>query len=355
MAEPHTPPAASTPSSEQLPEAVLITGAGGEVGHGLIDALHNAGVDVVALDMRPLPERSRAHCRWQLEGDVCDRSLLAPLHGEVRITTIYHLAALLSTASERDPERAQRVNVEGTLALFEFARVQAQRHGEPVRFIYPSSIAVFGLPDLDTKHRAGAVVEGVYLDPITMYGCNKLYVEHLGRYHARHYRQIEQPKPLPPIDFRCVRYPGLISAETVPTGGTSDFAPEMLHAAAQGKPYACFVREDARIPFMTMPDAIAATLALANAPREQLRQCIYNLGAFAPTAGEFAGLVRQAFPDAQITFDAIHPVRQGIVDSWPADVDASAAARDFGFRPKHDLQAAFDHYLVPAIRRRYGA
>ena len=93
-----------------------------------------------------------------------------------------------------------------------------------------------------------------------MYGCNKLYCEHLGRYYARHYKQLAAETLSGKVDFRCVRFPGLISAVTVPSGGTSDYAPEMLHAAAQGKPYACFVRPDTRIPFMAMPDGVEALL-----------------------------------------------------------------------------------------------
>ncbi len=351
MQEPADAAAAATRAAQP---AVLITGAGGEVGHGLMDALKDdAATALVGLDIRELPEEYAAMCAETLRGDICDATLLQPLHERYRITHIYHLAALLSSRAERDPEQAHRINVDGSMTLFRFAVEQARRYGEPVTFVYPSSIAVYGLPDLATKERAGAVGEPQFLDPVTMYGCNKLYVEHLGRYFSRHYRQIEMPPPPPPVDFRCVRYPGLISAHTVPSGGTSDYAPEMLHAAAQGEPYACFVREDARIPFMTMPDAIEATLTLAHAPRESLRHCVYNLGAFAPRAEGFAELVREFFPQARITFEP-HPKRQAMVDSWPADVDTTAARTEWGFAPKHDLHTAFAEYLVPAVKRRYG-
>ena len=135
------------------------------------------------------------------------------------------------------------------------------------------------------------------------------------------------------VDFRAIRFPGLISAFTTPSGGTSDYAPEMLHAAAQGRPYACFVREDTRIPFMAMPDAVDALLALADAPAERLASPVYNVTAFNPSAGELADLVRSAFPGAAITF-APDRRRQRIVDSWPEDVDDARARRDWGFRPQ---------------------
>src|SRR5262249_53180266 len=149
-----------------------------------------------------------------------------------------------------------------------------------------------------------------------------------------------------------VRFPGLISAVTVPSGGTSDYGPEMIHAAARGEPYACFVRPDTRIPFMAMPDGVDALMALARAPRERLTQTAYNLGAFAPTAADIRAEVLRAFPDAVVTFQ-VDAKRQGIVDTWPEDVDDAASRRDWGFSPKYDFTAAFREYLIPGIRERY--
>jgi nucleoside-diphosphate-sugar epimerase len=139
---------------------------------------------------------------------------------------------------------------------------------------------------------------------------------------------------------------------TVPSGGTSDFAPEMIHAAARGEPYACFVRPDTRIPFMVMPDAIDALVQLASVSGDRLTQTAYNLAAFNPTAEEICDVVAGAFPRAQIRWQ-VDAKRQRIVDSWPADVDDSAARRDWGFAPRYDFQRAFDDYLIPTIRERY--
>jgi nucleoside-diphosphate-sugar epimerase len=128
----------------------------------------------------------------------------------------------------------------------------------------------------------------------------------------------------------------------------------MLHAAAAGKPYACFVRPDSTIPFMTMPDAIEALLSLAEAPAERLTRQVYNIGAFSLSAAEFAERVKKAFPNAQTTF-VPDLARQGIVDSWPEDVDDSAARRDWGWKPAHGADAAFADYLLPRIRARYAS
>src|SRR5262249_31523341 len=239
----------------------------------------------------------------------------------------------------------------GTLNLLEFAQRQGESHGRPVVFVYPSSIAAYGLPSLAVKTRAGAVTEDQFAHPTTMYGCNKLYCEQLGAYYARHYKQLSADA-IARVDFRCVRFPGLISAVTMPSGGTSDYAPEMIHAAARREPYDCFVRPDTTIPFMAMPDGVQALLTLAAAPRAGLTRSAYNLSAFNPSAEQICDEVAAAFPDAEIGFK-VDAKRQGIVDSWPAAADGAAAREDWGFAPKYDLERAFHEYLIPTIRQRY--
>jgi nucleoside-diphosphate-sugar epimerase len=332
---------------------VLITGAGGEIGHGLIERLAgDQARGIVTLDLNPLEPALASRVQREITGSILDRGLLERVLAEFEVQLVFHLAALLSTRSEFTPVTAHQVNVEGTLNLLEFAQHEAESHGRPVVFLYPSSIAAYGLPDLATKTRAGRVGEDQWLHPTTMYGCNKLYCEQLGSYYARHYKQLSAEPQSGRVDFRCVRFPGLISAATVPSGGTSDYAPEMLHAAANGEPYTCFVRPDTRIPFMAMPDAVEALLTLAAAPRASLTRTAYNVRAFNPSAEEIRDIVVRAFPGARVAFET-DLRRQGIVDSWPADVDDDAARADWKFCPRYDLQGAFDGYLIPAIRRRY--
>ena len=335
-------------------KVVLITGANGEVGHGLIQQLHNMpdAPDVVVLDIRGLDETMMPLVDSTVVGDILDESLLDTLMSEYEIDTIYHLAALLSTHSEFRPTAAHRVNVQGTINLLQLAVEQARWRAQPVKFIFPSSIAVYGVPDLNTKSQLPPLKEDQYTMPTTMYGCNKLYCEHLGRYYAAHYRQLAAEPEQYGVDFRSVRFPGLISALTMPSGGTSDYAPEMLHAAAKGEPYAAFVRPDTCIPFMAMPDAIKALLALSNAPREQLTQAVYNVSSFSLSAADVEAIVRKAFPQAQITYEPSSG-RQNIVDSWPADVDDSAARADWGWSPDYDVRRAFEDYLIPTIQRHY--
>jgi nucleoside-diphosphate-sugar epimerase len=332
---------------------VLITGAGGEIGHGLITRLaQQSERALVTLDVNRMDAAIAPMVDREITGSILDRGLLERVLSEFQVELVFHLAALLSTRSEFTPVTAHQVNVEGTLNLLEFAQQEAQSHGRPVVFMYPSSIAAYGMPDLDTKARAGKVREDDWTHPTTMYGCNKRYCELLGTYYARHYKQLAAEPPGGKVDFRCVRFPGLISATTTPSGGTSDYAPEMIHAAAKGEAYGCFVRPDTRIPFMVMPDGVEALLQLAAAPRERLSRLAYNAAAFNPSAGEMRAVVLEAFPDARITWETDRK-RQGIVDSWPADVDDTAARRDWGFAPRYDFERAFSEYLIPTIRKRY--
>ena len=332
---------------------VLITGASGEIGRSLIERLsEEKRRGIVTLDLTRLDASIAPRVDREITGSILDRGLLERVLAEYQVELVFHLAALLSTRSEFTPVTAHQVNVEGTLNLLEFAQHEAESHGRPVTFLYPSSIAVYGLTTLEAKTGAGKVKEDDWTHPRTMYGCNKLYCEHLGHYYARYYKQLAAETAAGKVDFRCVRFPGLISAVTVPSGGTSDYAPEMIHAAAQGQPYASFVRPDTRIPFMVMPDGVEALLQLAAAPRQSLSRTAYNVAAFNPSAREIADIVSEAFPGANITWEPDEK-RQGIVDSWPADVDDGAARRDWGFAPRFDLQRAFTAYLIPTIKRQY--
>lgn len=336
-------------------KVILITGANGEVGHGLIRQLHKqAALPVVVLDVRGLDESIARYVEGAVVGDILDNALLDMLNSEYEIDTVYHLAALLSTHSEFRPESAHRVNVQGTINLLNLATEQAKWRGQAVKFLFPSSVAVYGMPDVPTKNSAAPVKEHEYLEPTTMYGCNKLYCEHLGRYYTRHYRQLAaHPEAELGVDFRSVRFPGLISATTMPSGGTSDYAPEMIHAAAKGEAYTSFVRPDTIMPFMVMPDAIRAMMLLAEAPRESLTRTVYNVTSFSLTAEQIAARVASAFTGARIAYEPTSG-RQNIVDSWPAALDDSAAQRDWGWTPEFDADASFNDYLFPVISRQYG-
>ncbi len=332
-------------------KVTLITGVSGEVGLALVKNLAELGnKDLLTLDIRPLPAEY-SQFSFHIQGDILDKSLLNRLISEYEIETIFHMAALLSTRAEFTPVAAHQVNVEGTMGLLQLAAEQSEWRGVPVMFIFPSSIATYGMPDLETKSQFTRVREWEWNYPITMYGCNKLYCEMLGTYFSRNYRQLAAEPPQM-LDFRCVRFPGLISAFTHPSGGTSDYVPEMLHAAAKDELYSAFVRPDTQIPFMAMPDAVNALLLFSRAPKIALSRTVYNVTSYSLTANQFREQVLKAFSGAKIDFNP-DLKRQRIVDSWPADLNDNDALRDWGWKPEYNFERSFDEYLIPNILKQY--
>ncbi len=335
-----------------MDKTVLVTGACGEIGQALVQELSKrGGYRIVTADLMPLPDAIQDLAAEHVQGDLVYK---IKTFYDYDFDIIFHLAASLSSKAEVATEEAHRINVEGTMQLLMLGAYRSEKYKKAVKFLFPSSIAAYGMSNLDVKKSAGRVKEDEHNTPHTMYGCNKLYCEKLGIYYSRYYGQHHlDPNPPVMLDFRALRFPGLISAFTLPSGGTSDYGPEMLHAAAQGQPYSCFVREDTKISFMAMPDAIKSLLMLTDAPRENLNRIIYNVAAFALTAGQFREHALKVFPGEKITFEP-NPRRQGIVDSWPEDVDDSMARKDWDWKPDYDEDAFFNRYFLPQIRERYG-
>ena len=331
-------------------KSVLVTGACGEIGQALVQSLSERGFRIVTADLVVLPDAIKSLSAEHIQGDLVNR---IKIFYDYDFDIIFHLAASLSSKAEIATEEAHRINVEGTMQLLMLAAYKSEKLQKPVKFLFPSSIAVFGFPDRNAKQSAGRVKEEEWNTPHTMYGCNKLYCEKLGIYYSNFCGQRHlDPAPPKMVDFRAIRFPGLVSACTMPSGGTSDYGPEMLHSAAAGRPYACFIDPGTRIPFMAMPDAIKSILLLTDAPRPGLTSQVYNIAAFSLTAAEFRQRALKAFPGAQISYKP-NPRRQGIVDSWPEDVDDGLARRDWGWKPDYDADKFFDEYFLPEIKKIY--
>jgi nucleoside-diphosphate-sugar epimerase len=308
---------------------VLVTGSGGQIGLEVVGALLRAGHDVVATDLPAIAGgKHNGGARW-LPLDVTDAEAVASLIAAEHPDAVYHLAAMLSARGELNPEAAYAVNQGGTWNLLEACRTGGVR-----QILFTSSIAVYGpvpggLPD--------PCPEDVPLQPTTMYGVTKVANELLGSYYAARFG----------LDFRAVRFPGLISA-SLPGGGSTDYALFMYIDGVRKGAYQAFCRPDTRIPLMYIDDGVRALLDLAAAPRAALRRCVYNVAGFSPTAAEIATAAAAEIPGLVVTFRP-DPLRQGILDSWPRALDDRAARTDWGWAPRYDLQAMSRH-LVPAIK-----
>lgn len=323
--------------------SILITGAAGEIGQSLIAAYSTQKESsITCLDLQDRPVNiPTTRLQW-CKGSVTDQALISSLLHDQHFDHIFHLAALLSAAAASKPEIAHQVNIEGSRYLLDAVRQSSQRHAKPTRVLFPSSIAVYGMTK---ENRETPVKESFQSVPTTLYGKQKAEIEEYG---TRTFAGSQF------CDFRSIRFPGLISAETLPVGGTSDYASLMAHNAAQGKPYSCFVSAHTTLTFLAMPDAVSALLQLASTSSEKLSRNVYNLHGFTISAQEIADFTLSVFPNWEVSFKSVAE-KQKIVDSWPAEVDCSAFKRDVAWEPTLDKRATFFEYLFPKIRTFYAS
>tara|TARA_Y100001970_G_C14144321_1_gene808976 strand:+ start:533 stop:1498 length:966 start_codon:yes stop_codon:yes gene_type:complete len=317
-------------------ETIIITGASGEIGQNLIEAFSkNNHYNIVAIDLRE-SENKIKNCNYII-GDILDDDLISSLHDQYYITSIFHLAAMLSSKAELNPDLAFKINVQGTVNFMELALAQTYKNSYVTKFFFPSSIAVYNNNNNDNNV---PLSESMYCNPLTIYGQHKLYCENLGIAFDRYGNELKDK-----IDFRCIRFPGIISANTLPIGGTSDYLPEMVNAAINKKNYTCFVNKGTILPFIVMPDAILAILTLMNADKKKLFQHCYNISSFSPTILDVYQKLLQKNSDFKLNYN-IDNKRQKIVNSWPDFIDDHQARSDWGWSPKYSFEQAFSNYLL---------
>jgi nucleoside-diphosphate-sugar epimerase len=301
-----------------MPKKVLILGACGQIGTELTLALRSriGPENVVASDIRE-GQGALMDSGPFAQLDAMDKKAVEGLLAYEGISEIYLMAAMLSATAEKHPTRAWNLNMQSLLNALELAR-----EGKYSRLFWPSSIAVFGptTPKVNTP-------QTTVTEPSTVYGISKLAGEGWCAYYHRKYG----------VDVRSIRYPGLISWKAEPGGGTTDYAVAIYREAVLTGAYECFVRADTRLPMMYMEDAIAATLQLMEAPKEDLTvPTSYNLGATSFTPAEMARSIQARLPGFHISYAPDY--RQTIADTWPESIDDSRAREDWGRRPTCDLE-----------------
>ncbi|OGK08958.1 MAG: UDP-glucose 4-epimerase [Candidatus Riflebacteria bacterium RBG_13_59_9] len=307
-------------------QRILVAGAVGQIGSELTLALRGKyGADnVIAAGRKTKPSpalRDSGPFTWC---DINDRAKLDETIKELGIDTIVNMAAILSAKGEKNPQACWEVNVTGLINTLE-----AARDHNLAQVLCPSSIAVFG-PETPRDNTPQETV----LKPTTMYGVTKVTGELLCDYYVRRFG----------VDARGLRYPGIISAETLPGGGTTDYAVEIYYKAIEEGRYTCFVREDTSLPMMYMPDCIKATMDLMTAPFEKLKHHgDFNVGAMSFTAGELAAEIKRHIPGFEVSYEP--DFRQAIADSWPSSIDDSAAREEWGWKPAYDLQRMTEDML----------
>jgi nucleoside-diphosphate-sugar epimerase len=299
---------------------ILVTGACGQIGSELTLALREkyGGENIVATGHRTPPGPELCDSGPFAFIDVTKRETVAELVDEHNIDTVYHMAAILSAVGEQKPQLAWDVNMNGLYNVLEIARER-----DMVRLFCPSSIAAFG-PETPQHNTPQETI----LRPKTMYGVTKVAGELLCDYYVQRLG----------LDVRGVRYPGIISSETLPGGGTTDYAVEMFYEAIKHKRYTCFLREDTVLPMMYMPDGIKATIDLMEADFSGLKHhSDFNLAAFSFSPAELVTEIQKHIPEFTCEYEP--DFRQQIADSWPRTIDDSAARDEWGWEPEYDLPA----------------
>ena len=312
---------------------ILVTGAVGQIGSELTMVLRKkfGNDNVLATGRKTKPSETLLNSGPFEFIDIAKRETIEKVVKDYEIDTIYNMAAILSAVGEEKPLLAWDVNINGLYNCLEVAREHAM-----ARVFVPSSIAAVGpeTPRLNTPNET-------ILKPKTMYGVTKVAGELLGDYYVKRFG----------LDVRGVRYPGIISSETLPGGGTTDYSVEIFYEAIKKKRYTCFLREDTTLPMMYMPDCLKGTLDVMDADFAKLKHhCDYNLAAVSFSAGQLAAEIKKHIPDFKVDYKP--DFRQAIADSWPQSIDDTPARKEWGWKPKYDL-ASMTTDMLEKLGQRY--
>lgn len=311
---------------------IMVTGAVGQIGSELTMALRKkyGNDNVLAADYKTkLKPELKESGPFEFI-DVVKRETIDEVIKKYNIDTIYHLAAILSVAGEKNPKLCWDVNINGTYNILEAALAH-----NIIRIFFPSSIGVFG-PETPLNNTPQETI----IRPKTMYGVTKLTGELLSDYYVKRFG----------LDVRGCRYPGIISYETLPGGGTTDYAVAIYYEAVKNKKYTCFVKEDTRLPMMYMPDCLKAAIDLMEVDYSRLKHhSDFNVAAMSFSVGELATEIKKHIPEFTCKYEP--DFRQKIANSWPAIIDDSVARKEWGWKPSYNLATMTKDMLEVLTKR----
>ncbi|MFX1322437.1 MAG: NAD-dependent epimerase/dehydratase family protein [Promethearchaeota archaeon] len=310
---------------------VLVIGAAGQIGSELVPALREkyGNDNVIATGRKtPLPTIIQ-ETGPVIYLDALEKNVLKKVIYENNIDTIFLMASVLSATGEKMPQTAWDININGLLNILEIGRTYNIE-----RIIWPSSIAAFG----PTTPRDNTPNDTI-LQPTTMYGITKVTGELLVEYYYKKYG----------VDTRSMRLPGIISSETLPGGGTTDYAVEIFYEAIKKKQYTCFLKEDTVLPMMYMPDCLKCMIDLLEADNSKLKRRIYNVTGISFSAGELATEIKKHIPEFKIDYKP--DFRQEIADSWPKSINDLLAREEWGWNPTFNL-ASMTKDMIEKLSKR---
>ena len=310
---------------------ILVIGSCGQIGTELVPALREkyGNDNVIATGRRTPPPKILKEGGPFIYLDALEIDALKKVLYEYEIDTIFHMASILSATGEKMPQTAWNININGLINVLETSRSYKIKN-----VIWPSSIAAFG-PTTPRDNTPNITI----LEPTTMYGITKVAGELLAEYYYKKYG----------LDTRSMRLPGIISSETLPGGGTTDYAVEIFYEAIKKKQYTCFLKEDTYLPMMYMPDCNKCMIDLLEADNSKLKRRVYNVTGMSFSAGEIAAEIKKHIPEFQIDYEP--DFRQEIADSWPKSIDDSLAREEWNWDPSYDL-ASMTKDMIEKLSKR---
>lgn len=310
---------------------ILVIGSCGQIGTELVPALREkyGNDNVIATGRRTPPPKILKEGGPFIYLDALEIDALKKVLYEYEIDTIFHMASILSATGEKMPQTAWNININGLINVLETSRSYKIKN-----VIWPSSIAAFG-PTTPRDNTPNTTI----LEPTTMYGITKVAGELLAEYYYKKYG----------LDTRSMRLPGIISSETLPGGGTTDYAVEIFYEAIKKKQYTCFLKEDTYLPMMYMPDCNKCMIDLLEADNSKLKRRVYNVTGISFSAGEIAAEIKKHIPEFQIDYEP--DFRQEIADSWPKSIDDSLAREEWNWDPSYDL-ASMTKDMIEKLSKR---
>tara|TARA_Y100001970_G_scaffold18389_1_gene20653 strand:- start:381 stop:1376 length:996 start_codon:yes stop_codon:yes gene_type:complete len=328
-----------------MKKAILVTGSNGEIGSQLLASMQESPITKIALDINE--SMTNYNNTIYIKDSITNGQGIKKLFNKFEITEVYHFAALLSQTAMENPQLAKEINEEGSKLIIDTAFESGNVNKNFVKFFFPSSIAVYGPRKLIEAQ------ETDIMQPTTIYGKNKLIIE---RYGTKKYEESHNNNA--GIDFRSIRFPGIISPYTIPNGGTTDFAPQMLHAAAVfllkngKKEYECKISADTKLPFIGIEQAISAIIKIMNMKKiaSQLRS--FNIQEISLTPSEIIHTIKKEFPNFNIKYN-VEQKLQSVADTWPDSLNCEKAKKEWNFSTQYDYNSFFMDYLIPKIKKHY--
>ncbi|RZS92221.1 NAD-dependent epimerase/dehydratase family protein [Aquimarina brevivitae] len=308
---------------------ILVIGANGQLGSVLIPELRKkyGEANVIASDLQK-PKQSTGLFEVI---DATDQNKIDDVVKAHKVNQIYHLAAILSAKGEQNPLQTWDINMKTFFNVLEVSRLNNVQ-----KVFYPSSIAVFG-----DRADLNCTTDEAYLNPATVYGISKAAGENWGQYYFLKYG----------LDVRSIRYPGVIGYQSLPGGGTTDYAVDIYHKAVNGEAFECFLKPDAALPMIFMEDAIRATIELMEAPKENITvRTSYNLAGASFAPQDMVEEIQKLYPKFEVSYAP--DFRQHIAEKWPKKVDDSNARIDWGWKPKYDLKR-ITSVMVSELKKQY--